>query len=127
MRTRRWLAHLLVPAAVACAALAVSLAREPLSGELLLTHLAGGFLFYAAPHLLWVALCSVFNPTRVVQHLGLLVSSAALLAVCALSLWGPRDPSGLPYQWLVYWPLAGTALLVVLVGWALAGRPHAAA
>lgn len=127
METRRWLAHLLVPTAVACVALAVSLAREPLSAELLLTHLAGGFLFYAAPHLLWVALCSVLNPARVVRHLGLLLSSAALLAVCAPSLWGPRDPSGLPYQWLVYWPLAGAALLVVLLGWVLAGRPHATA
>lgn len=38
---------------------------------------------------------------------------------------GPRDPSGLPYQWFLYWPLAGILLLVVVGGWLFTGRQHA--
>lgn len=117
--------HLSLPVLVALVGLFFSLRLEPLTGELLLSHLAWGSLFYAAPHLLWAALSAVAKPASGVRHAGFVASSSALLLVCALSVWGPRDPSGLPYQWLAYWPLAGLLLGLVLVGWLLAGRPHA--
>jgi hypothetical protein len=125
MKRAHLLAHLSLPVFVALLGLVLSLRREPLTGELLLSHLAWGLLFYAAPHLLWAALSAAARPVSVVRHAGFVASSSALLLVDALSFWGPRDPSGLPYQWLAYWPLAGLLLVVVVVGWLLAGRPHA--
>ena len=111
----------------ALAGLLLSLRREPLTGEIVATHLAWGLLFYAAPHLIWAALCAAVKPKLLVWHAGFAASSCALLVVGTLSVWGPRDPSGLPYQWLVYWPLAALLLVAIFVGWLLAGRPHAGA
>jgi len=125
MKRTHLFAHFLVPLLFALAALALSLRREPLSPELLLTHLGWGFLFYAAPHILWVVLCAALKPILKLWHAGFVASSCSLLLVGALSAWGPRDPSGLPYQWLVYWPLTGVLLAGILVAWLFAGRPHA--
>ena len=119
------MAHFSLPIILAFVGLVDSLRREPVTGDLLVSHLALVPLFYAAPHLLWIALSAAANPAPAVKHAGFVASSCALLLVGALSMWGPRDPSGLPYQWLLYWPLAGLLLVVVLCGWLLAGRPHA--
>jgi hypothetical protein len=119
------LAHLSLPLLAAVVGLALSLRQALLTGGLLLSHFVWGFLFYAAPHLLWAALSAAVKPTLVVRHAGFVASSGALLLVGALSIWGSRDPSGLPYQWLAYWPLAGLLLAVVVFGWLLAGRPRA--
>lgn len=127
MKRTHFLGHLLLPASFALAGLVLALRREPLSGEILLSHLLGGGLFYAAPHLLWAAVSSAMRPARIAWHAGFAVSSLALVAVSTLSALGSQDPSGLPYQWLVYWPLAGGMLLVVVVAWLLSGRPHAGA
>ncbi len=127
MKRAHLLVHLSVPLLFSLVALLLSLRREPLTVELVATHLAWGLLFYAAPHLLWVAFCAAVKPKLSVWHAGFASSSCALLLIGALSVWGPHDPSGLPYQWLVYWPLAGLLLAVVVVGWLLAGRPHAGA
>jgi hypothetical protein len=125
MKRAYQLAHVLFPLLFALASLFMSLRREPLSGELLVTHLAWGFLFYAAPHFLWAVLSAVLRPSLVVWHSGFVASSCSLLLVAALSVWGPRDPSGLPYWWFVYWPLSGLLLVVILICWFSAGRPHA--
>jgi len=125
MKRAHQLAHVLFPLLFALVALFMSLRWRQFSGELLITHLVWGFLFYAAPHFLWAGLSAALRPSLVVWHSGFLASSASLLLVGALSIWGPRDPSGLPYQWLVYWPLSGFLLIVIIVGWLLAGRPHA--
>lgn len=127
MKRAHLLAHLSVPILFALAALLLSLRWKPLTVELVATHLVFGLLFYAAPHLVWAALCATVRPKVIVWHTGFASSSGALLLIGALSVWGPRDPSGLPYQWLAYWPLAGVLLVVVVVGWFLAGRPHAGA
>ena len=127
MKRAHLLAHLSVPLLFALVALLLSLRREPLTVELVATHLVWGLLFYAAPHLLWAALCALVKPKLLVWHAGFASSSCALLLIGALAVLGPRDPSGLPYQWLVYWPLDGLLLDVVVVGWLLAGRPHAGA
>lgn len=125
MKRAHLLAHLSFPMLFALVGLILSLRREPMSGELLLVHLAWGLLFYAAPHFLWAVLSNAVKPTLSVWHAGFSVSSCALLLVAALSAWGPRDPSGLPYQWFVYWPLAGVLLVAVALGWLLTGRRHA--
>lgn len=127
MKRAHLLAHFSVPLLFALVALLLSLRREPLSVELVATHLVWGLLFYAAPHSLWAVLCAAVRPKLLVWHAGFVSSSCALLLIGALSVWGPRDPSGLPYQWLVYWPLAGLLLAVVVVGWLLAGRPRVGA
>lgn len=127
MKRAHLLAHLSVPLLFALVAFLLSLRREPPTVELVTTALAWSLLFYAAPHLLWAALCAAAKPKLLVWHAGFVSSSCALLLIGALSVWGPRDPSGLPYQWLAYWPLAGLLLAVVVAGWLFAGRPHAGA
>ncbi|MGB4117637.1 MAG: hypothetical protein WBK51_13945 [Polaromonas sp.] len=125
MKRTYLLAHLSLPMLFALSGLIMSLRREALTSELLFIHLAWVFLFYAAPHLLWAVLCSVVQPVLFVWHVGFISSSCALVLVAALSIWGIRDPSGLPYQWFLYWPLAGLSLVVVVIGWFLTGRRHA--
>jgi len=125
MKRAHQLAHVMFPLLFALVAIFMSLRWRPLSGELLITHLVWSFLFYAAPHFLWAGLSAALRPALMVWHSGFIASSALLLFVGALSVWGPRDPSGLPYQWLVYWPLSEVLFVVILVGWFLTGRPHA--
>jgi hypothetical protein len=74
----------------------------------------GGYLFYAAPHLLWVLIAALGKFSNSLWHAGLIAASIAMVAIAALWL-APGDPSGLPMQWLAYWPLA-----IILQG-ALAG------
>lgn len=116
------LAHLLPPFVIAAIGLVLALRTEPLSFGSLAAHLLGAGLFYAAPHIMWAGFVSVVKPKAAFCHTGFLLCSASLVAVGALSFVG-RDPSGLPYQWLVYWPLAGLLLLLVLLAWLLKGRP----
>ncbi len=125
MKPAHFLLHLSFPVLFALVGFFLSLRREPITGEALLVHLAWGLLFYGAPHLLWAVFSNAIKPTLRVWHAGFAVSSCALLLVAALSTWGPRDPSGLPYQWFVYWPLAGVSLVVVVLGWLVTGRRHA--
>ena len=125
MKRAHLLVHLSFPVLFALVGLILSLRREPLTDELVFVHLAWGFLFYAAPHLLWAILSNAVKPALGVWHAGFVASSCALLLVAALSVWGPRDPSGLPYQWFLYWPLSGLLVVVVVIGWLLTGRRHA--
>ena len=68
-------------------------------------YVLGGYLFYAAPHLLWAVVATLAKFSSAVWHAGFIASSVALAAISILWLL-PRDPSGLPMQWLLYWPLA---------------------
>jgi len=79
-----------------------------------LSILVGSFFFYAAPFILWTFLVLVAKVRKVVIHAGFIGVTAALLLIASAWL-GPRDPSGLPIQWMMYWPLAGI-LLVVFAG-----------
>jgi len=108
------LSYLSLPAIIAVTALVHALGREPLGIGVLLGPLVGGFFFYAAPHLLWAAIARGYKPSGFVLHSGFIAASLALVTVVALSF-TLHDPSGLPYQWLLYWPLA-LVLQVVLVG-----------
>ena len=75
-------------------------------------------LIYAAPHAVWWGLTSSMQARPGTRLAGLCVASAALLAITALATWGPRDPSGMPYTWLLYWPLCVAGLsAVALIAW----------
>jgi hypothetical protein len=125
MKRAHFLLHLSFPVAAALIGLVMSLRREPISVELLFVHLNWGLLFYAAPHSLWAIVSNSFKPVLAVWHAGFFASSGALLLTAALSVWGPGDQSGRPFQWLLYWPLSAVFLVVVVIGWFLKGRQHA--
>jgi hypothetical protein len=80
---------------------------------MLTTGVAGAYFFYAAPHLVWAAIATFAKPSRVVWHAGFIAASAALAAIASLWL-GPQDSSGLPLQWILYWPLAAVLQLLVI-------------
>jgi hypothetical protein len=119
--------HMLVPVLIALGGMFNGLRREAISVEALLAYLVGGVLFYSAPHLLWAAVTAAVRPALTVWHAGFVGSTIALVLVTAMSLFGRHDSSGLPYQWLLYWPLAGIALLLVFAVWCSTGRPRASA
>jgi hypothetical protein len=105
MKRTSLVAHLSIPAVVTLGAFTVALKREPFGLEMFSTYVLGGYLFYAAPHLLWAVVSSLAKFSSAVWHAGFIASSVALVAIASLWL-APSDPSGLPMQWLLYWPLA---------------------
>ena len=107
-------AYLCIPALLTLGTFVVALRREPFGLEMFAAVVLGGYLFYAAPHLLWVFIGALARFSNAIWHAGLIAASIALAAIAALWL-GPGDPSGLPIQWLLYWPLA-LVLQVVLAG-----------
>ena len=122
MRRAHLLLHLAPPALFAAFGFVVALQREHGATEAFVVVLLGGYLFYAAPHLLWAGLCASVRPSLPAWHAGFFLASAVLAFLGAVSFVS-HDPSGLPVQWLLYWPLAGAMLVAVLVVWLLAGRP----
>lgn len=107
------LMHLAVPLALAAWALGQALRREPFGLEVVAAQLLGSGLFFAAPHLLWLAIAARLRLVETPWHAGLVVSSLALLFVAVSPVLGRGDPSGLPYHWLLYWPLAFLGQLAV--------------
>ena len=73
--------------------------------------MGGGFLYYGARFLLWAIVVKLFKTSNRVAHTGFIFVIVSLLAIASLWL-VPPDPSGLPMQWLLYWPLA--AILLIL-------------
>ena len=108
------ISYLSFPALVAVGAFSFALKHEPLSAQMLLAYVFGGFLFYAAPHLLWAVISTLGKFSGIVLHAGFVAACIALAAVLLLSLVA-RDSSGLPVQWLLYWPFA-LLLQAALVG-----------
>jgi hypothetical protein len=113
---KRLIAHLIVPAAVAIWAIVdVTRAGTKTLGEYV-TVGGFGFLFYASPHLLWFAVATMSRASTAVTHSGFLAANLVLIWIATYPLWGHADPSGLPLQWLAYWPFAlGLQLLTVIV------------
>jgi hypothetical protein len=62
-------------------------------------------VFYPGPYLWWVGLCKLKSLRARYWHAGLIAASCAL-ATCLVAPYFGRDPSGLPYHWFFYWPLA---------------------
>lgn len=105
MKRASLIVHLSIPAVVTLGAFAVAARREPFGVEMFSGYVLGGYLFYAAPHLLWAVIAAVAKASRAVWHAGFIASSIALAAIASLWL-TPQDPSDLPLQWMLYWPLA---------------------
>jgi hypothetical protein len=105
--------HLAVPAGLAVWGLAMSLRHEPFGLELVGVQLLGSGLFFAAPHLLWLAIAAALRLVGTPWHAGLATCSFVLVFVALSPLLGRGDASGLPYHWLIYWPLALMGQLVV--------------
>jgi len=97
--------YLCIPAMLALGTFAFALRSEPFGIEILLSAVLGGFLFYAAPFLAWALVVSLADLSAPVSHTGFIAPSVALVAITLLSFVA-HDPSGLPMQWLLYWPLA---------------------
>jgi len=79
-------------------------------------------LFYPGPYFWWVALCKVKSLRKRYWHAGLIAASCAL-AMCLVAPYFGRDPSGLPYQWFFYWPLAILLQIIFAAGVRVAGGP----
>ncbi len=114
MKRTSLVAHLSIPAVVTLGAFAVALRRELIGVEMFSAYVISGYLFYAAPHLLWAVVAALAKCSGAVWHAGFIASSIALAIIESLWL-GPRDPSGLPIQWMLYWPMA-VVLQVVIAG-----------
>lgn len=115
--SRRWTwAYFLLPVGMALASLWSARAAEVTNFASVLADLFGSLCFFALPQAVWLGLASATRASGNTRHAGLLAASLALLAVWALAVWGPRDPSGLPFAWLLYWPLCIAGLVVVGLG-----------
>ncbi len=104
MRQRAVVAYLVPPTALTLETFARALRREPFGTEMFVAVLLGSFFFCAAPHLLWIVVSTSAKFSNVLWHAGLIAATIAMTAIVALLF--PPDPSGLPMQWLIYWPLA---------------------
>ncbi|WP_345552566.1 hypothetical protein [Microbulbifer aestuariivivens] len=81
--------------------------------EILAQFVYGG-LFYSAPFLVFALLHILFKFPKIVAHSGYIAASLSLLVISSLWLL-PPDQSGLPIQWMAYWPLS-VILIVIFVG-----------
>jgi hypothetical protein len=124
--TRSYLvAYLSVPLLWAICGLVVGLRHESLTFEAVTSYLVWGYLYYAAPFVAWALIAAVAKPVKWAWHAGFISAFCALSVVSGMSIWGPHDPSGLPYEWLIYWPFAGIMMATVLAVWWLKGHRHA--
>jgi hypothetical protein len=114
-------AHLSIPALVTLGAFTVVFQHEPFRMEMFAAYVLGGYLFYTAPHLLWAVVAALAKFSGAVWHAGFVASSIALVAIASLWL-GSGDPSGLPLQWMLYWPLAVVLQIVIAGGTAIYRR-----
>ena len=124
MKLKTIAAHLSVPAVFAFSVFVYALRRESFSLEMLVSVMFGGFLFYAAPYFLWAIIVAVSKPSNIVAHSGFIASSLALGLIASVWFF-PPDPSGLPMQWMLYWPLAFILLIAVVAGAAVYVRAKA--
>jgi hypothetical protein len=109
---KRLLLHLIIPALVAAWAVVSSLRFEAFGLGMFAVYGLLGFLYYSAPHLLWAFVAALSSASGSVCHAGLVAANVALLAIVSVSFTEAPDPSGLPLQWVAYWP--GALLLQVL-------------
>jgi hypothetical protein len=124
MKLKTTIAHISIPAIFATGVFIYVLGREPISVEMVASVLFGGFIFYAAPYLFWAALVAISKPSNAVAHSGFIASTLALALVASVWFF-PPDPSGLPMQWMLYWPLAIILLITITGGTAIYLRINA--
>ncbi len=114
MKAVHTLAHLSVPALLTLAVMVFASRRESFDTPEFIAFAFGSFLFYAAPHLWWLAIAKLLGWRNVLFHAGLTAASFALAAICSAWFF-PVDPSRLPLQWMLYWPLAIALQVIVAV------------
>ena len=105
MKRTTTIVYLCVPVMFALGVFAYALRRETFSADMLFGTLFSGFLFYATPYFAWAIVAALGKFSNAVSHAGFIAATVALVAICAFWFL-PRDPSGLPLQWMLYWPLA---------------------
>lgn len=108
-------AHLSIPALFGAAVFVYAIIKRGFSVESVVPLLLEGTLFYLTPHLLWSFITLIAKFSESVTHAGFIGSTVALTLIASMWL-SPPDPSGLPMQWMMYWPLA----LVLQIGFASA-------
>lgn len=62
-------------------------------------------LFYGAPFIIFALLILILRPTNQIVHSGFIGITTGLLLISSFWLL-PPDVSGLPIQWVMYWPLS---------------------
>lgn len=125
MKQAQLIAHLSIPALVTLGTYAAALRHQPFGMDTFAAYVLGGYLFYAAPHFLWAVIAATAQFSSAVRHAGLIASSVALAMIASFWL-GPQDSSGLPLQWMAYWPLALVLQLVMASSTAIYLRARAA-
>ncbi len=73
-----------------------------------------GMFFYGAPFFVLALITWFFKASNQIIHMGFIGVSMALLLISSLWIL-PPDPSGLPVQWMMYWPLS-FFLGLILIG-----------
>ena len=106
--------YLGIPALLTLGTFVVALQREPFGLEMFGSVVIAGYVFYAGPFLLWVIVAALGKFSNALWHAGLIAASIAMVTIAMLWLL-PGDPSGLPIQWLLYWPLAVVLQFVLAV------------
>lgn len=114
MKLKIILAYLSLPILWMLFTLIVGARQNGLDIEILYAAAMSG-IFYFLPFLLWIAIARFSNLSHLYWHAGLVAASVSLTAIIVLSVLGPNDPSGLPYEWLLYWPLA-VVLQITFIG-----------
>ena len=124
MKRTTMLAYLGIPTALALGVFTYALRHESFSANMLSGTLLSGLLFYATPYFAWAIVAALGKFSSTVSHSGFIAATVALVAICAFWFL-PRDPSGLPLQWMMYWPLALVLQIVVPGAVALYKRAEA--
>ncbi|MFT4763810.1 MAG: putative membrane protein [Oleispira sp.] len=73
----------------------------------------GSTLFYSAPFFILRYIFSVSSAKSKYIHSGYIGATIALTLIASFWLL-PRDPSGLPMQWMAYYPLSLVLVLIFL-------------
>jgi len=113
------LIYIALPIFLALAITAYSLSNgQELSGTFI-QFIYGG-LFYCAPFFVFALLHISLKLPKIVAHSGYIAACLSLVAISSVWLL-PPDPSGLPIQWMAYWPLSAI-LIIIFVGVSFAYR-----
>ena len=72
-----------------------------------------GSLFYGTPYFIWFFVHLAAKASDLIVHAGYIGATVALVYVASMWLL-PADPSGLPIQWMAYWPLAAVFMAVTV-------------
>jgi hypothetical protein len=112
MNQRSLLWHLLLPIGVLSMLVASLVKNSPSSISDTVVGIVANALYLLAPYAGFLLLAATVKPRPITAHAGLLSFSTALLSVLAIGYFGTRDPSGLPYHWVLYWPLCLVGILI---------------